>query len=259
MPLRAAKRAKLSVPSSSEENIQNGDNKHTMFTEWAQNRGIDINGIKPAKLPGRGLGLLTTRAIKSAERILFVPEKAMFKPNARFLKSRSLERVSPQAQLAISAMAVCKAEQSPLAVWQATWPTADDFWQSMPLCWTQAEREMLPPSVLQPLERQLEDYKKDWSAVTKACKDSAWSEEDFKYYWMIINSRSFHWKPPRGRPGSMVMCPFIDYMNHGPTGTTCNVFQTPQGYEVLADRDYGKWQCHSHLFCASTSERFVRL
>jgi hypothetical protein len=38
----------------------------------------------------------------------------------------------------------------------------------------------------------------------------------------------------------MVLCPFVDYMNHGPTGSGVTVMQTSKGYEVIAERDYGK-------------------
>ena len=57
---------------------------------------------------------------------------------------------------------------------------------------------------------------------------------------MIVNSRSFSWKPPHLKVGEMVMCPFIDLMNHGSTGSGCKVTQNAKGYEVHADRDYGK-------------------
>ncbi|KAK5117430.1 hypothetical protein LTR85_008815 [Meristemomyces frigidus] len=238
MPPRASKRTKLSDPAPPEKSAHNGADKHAIFTKWAHGRGVQVDGVGPAKLPGRGLGLVTSRAIAKGERVLFVPERAMFKPNARFLKIHSLDRASPHAQLAISLTAVANSDGAPLAAWQATWPTAEDFRQTLPLCWTKKHRNCLPASVQQPLERQEEDYRKDWHFVSDCCADHDWSEQDFKYFWMIVNSRSFHFKPPRGRPGSMVMCPFIDYMNHGPSGTTCNVFQSPQGYEVLADRDY---------------------
>lgn len=193
---------------------------------------------------------MTTRKIKSGERMLSIPEKAMFKPDSKLLKQRRLERASPQAQLAYSAMSACKAKETGLGVWQATWPEAQDFWQSMPMCWSEDMRGKLPPSVQQPLERQLADYRKDWTALADVCRKYDYSEDDFKYFWMIVNSRSFHWKPPKGRPGSMVMCPFIDYMNHGPTGTTCQVTTDQHGYEVHADRDYGKCGRHS-LFHSS--------
>lgn len=243
MPSRAPKRTKIEEKndnSTMPSPIANQDDKHVVFTKWAENRGVEINGVAPSKLEGRGLGLMTTRKIKSGERMLSIPEKAMFKPDSKLLKQQRLERASPQAQLAFSAMSACKARETSLGVWQATWPEAEDFWQSMPMCWSEDMRGKLPPPVQQPLERQLADYRKDWTALADVCRKHDYSEDDFKYFWMIVNSRSFHWKPPKGRPGSMVLCPFIDYMNHGPTGTTCQVTTDQHGYEVHADRDYGK-------------------
>lgn len=219
--------------------------KHELFTEWSKEHGVEINGIKPAKLPGRGLGLLTTKKVKKDERLLAVPEKAMFKPDVKFLKKNGLQDSSPQAQLAISAAAAFLDNES-LAVWKRTWPTRDDFEDSMPSWWDPPNHDLLPVSVHQPLERLLADYEKDQAAVAAYANEhfpasTGW----FKYCWTIVNSRSFYWKPPRGKAGCMVMCPFIDYMNHGPSGETCRVMQTAKGYEVIADRDYGKF---SHFF-----------
>lgn len=238
MPSRTAKRKRtsLAVPPDS----LTVESRHATFTQWALDRGVEINGVKPANLTGRGYGLVTTRAIKNGERVLFIPEKAMFKPDSRFLQKHALDRASPQAQLAISALAHFKAPASRTGQWQATWPTVEDFKHSLPMNWSQRLVDQLPPSVHQPLERQREDYVKDWQCVKALCQNQEWTEMDFKYFWMIVNSRSFHWKPPKARSGSMVMCPFVDYLNHGPSGTTCDVFQRANGYEVIADRDYGK-------------------
>lgn len=214
--------------------------KHARFTGWAQERGVEIDGVHPKQFAGRGLGLATTKPLKEGDRILFVPEKAMFKPDVAALEREQLGQASPQAQLAVSAMLNFRSESSPLGVWLDTWPTFDDFLQSMPMCWSSNIQHQLPPPVNQPLERQRADYEKDWAATQTLCDKYNLSQDEFLYYWMIVNSRSFHWKPPRGKPGSMVMCPFIDYINHGPTGTTCRVRQTAKGYEVTADRDYGK-------------------
>lgn len=216
------------------------DDKHAAFTEWSRTHGVEINGVKPAKLPGRGLGLVTTKKLKDGDRILFVPEKAMFKPDTAMLKREDLEFASPQAHLAVSALLAFRDGDSRLALWRDTWPTHADFRQSMPMCWPHNLRPLFPPAVEQPLERQSADYGKDWKAVEKLCSDRHLSEDDFKYYWMIVNSRSFHWKPPHSKSGSMVMCPFIDYINHGPTGSTCRVIQGDKGYEVTATRNHGR-------------------
>jgi hypothetical protein len=37
---------------------------HDRFTEWAISQGVNVNGIAPARFPGRGLGMISTRAIE---------------------------------------------------------------------------------------------------------------------------------------------------------------------------------------------------
>lgn len=255
MPPRS-KRARLSEPSSestpsliSSTSPAKENDKHHLFTTWAQDQGVEIHSVAPQHLPNRGLGLLATAPIKSGERLLFVPEKAMFKPNPATLQKAGLARkpsaASPQAQLSLSALAKFTAtptSSSPnLQTWQATWPTPQDFATSMPLHWPSTLTAHLPPAILAPLERQKADYARDWEVVSGFCAEQGWSEETFKYYWCIVNSRSFHFKPSVNRAGSMVLCPFVDYMNHGPTGSGCRVLQTGRGYEVWSERDYGEW------------------
>ena len=217
-----------------------GDDMRQIFTQWAKDRGVEINGVKPERHPGRGVGLVTSKHLKQGDRLLFIPEKAMFKPDPSLLKREALDRASPQAQLAISAMLTFGGEMASIKLWESVWPTRNDFEESMPMCWPAALQQQLPPSVHQPLERQLSDYQKDWNAARELCNRRDLDEDDFKYYWMIVNSRSFHWKPPRQKAGVMVMCPFIDYINHSPTGSSCHVSQTAKGYEVEANRNYGK-------------------
>lgn len=238
-PQPTKKKQKLSEPAAPAETANGDEDKHEAFTRWARERGVTTNAVKAARLPGRGLGLITTIAVEEGVRLLFVPEKAMFKPDTKLLKRSELEQASPQAQLAACLMAQCKTPDSELSIWEATWPTDSDFEHSLPMRWAPAHRELLPPSVAQPLQRQEDDYRKDLVAVQDYLERSGWPVDGFRYYWSIVNSRSFHWKPRRGK-SSMVMCPFIDYMNHGPSGTSCNVLQTPEGYEVTAERDYGK-------------------
>lgn len=37
---------------------------HILFMEWAISQGIVVNGVAPARFPGRGLGMISTRNIK---------------------------------------------------------------------------------------------------------------------------------------------------------------------------------------------------
>lgn len=236
MPARPVKRKRHTQDRDSSANVSD---ECAEFTAWAQDRGVEISNVTFKHIPGRGRGLVTTSHIKSGNRILFIPEKAMFKSTRIHHKPNSKVPASPQVQLAINLMAACKSQPSKLALWESTWPTAQDFEDSMPMCWPESAMDMLPPSVQQPLQRQQKDYERDLQTVTTLCDKNGWTVNDFRYYWMIVNSRSFHWKPEHGA-GSMVMCPYVDLANHGPTGTTCRATQSPEGYEVWAERDLGK-------------------
>jgi hypothetical protein len=206
--------------SNEKSGSQQEPDKHAAFTTWAKERGV---------------GLVTTAAIKTGERMLFIPEKAMHKTNFSVIKSLGMDRASPQAKLAASIMSTSGV--SDINVWRATWPTIADIESSMPIWWPSGLVSGLPPAVLAPLERQKADYAKDWASA----KHVDFDERDFKYHWCIVNSRSFHWKPAqKARPGSMVLCPFIDYTNHGPTGSGCTVTQEADGYRAVAERDYGE-------------------
>jgi hypothetical protein len=37
---------------------------HDRFMEWAISQGVIVNGIAPARFPGSGLGMISTRAIE---------------------------------------------------------------------------------------------------------------------------------------------------------------------------------------------------
>lgn len=45
----------------------NIEDKHLRFHDWAVSAGIIMNGIAPAKFPGRGMGMVATKAIDVSE------------------------------------------------------------------------------------------------------------------------------------------------------------------------------------------------
>lgn len=187
---RSSRKRRSSIPdtANNRKKSQIEEDKHALFTQWSQSRGVQIHNVKPASLPGRGIGLRTTAKIKQDERVLFVPEKAMFKPNTKLVtasKGPTTSSMSPQAQLAISIMQECQNSESQYQLWKSTWPTHSDFKASMPLFWSSKLQSHLPPSVHLPLDRQKADYEKDFQSF----KDSnpALSSEEFDYFWAIVN------------------------------------------------------------------------
>ncbi|GAB7359703.1 hypothetical protein MBLNU230_g6878t1 [Neophaeotheca triangularis] len=212
------------------------DGVHLDFAKWAMSRGVIFDDeITPAQLPGRGMGLKTTTNIRSGKRIIFVPSQAMFTPVKMMMdKDEKFSDLSPQARLTVSALGNIDF----LRQWIATWPTKDDVEECMPLCWDAVLSDSLPPAAKHVLSRQQVDIAADWAASKGWCEEYSHSYEDFRYFWLIVNSRSFHWKPQAQSGGEYAMCPFLDYMNHTPTGSGCEVLQTSKGYEVWTNQDH---------------------
>ncbi|SMR64402.1 unnamed protein product [Zymoseptoria tritici ST99CH_3D1] len=245
---RASKRRRTGEASSTDATSSSTADKHALFTEWSRSRGVFINSVKPAALPGRGLGLITTSAIRKGSEIIIVPEKAMFKSNPSIVgkklspKSKSLLRkASHHAHMALSLMSAMSTPSSSYFLWKSTWPTPEDFTTTLPIFWPHEMADRLPESMQGPLRRQREEFDRDWEFVQEAMQlmKKEWSKREFEYYWAIVNSRSFHFDQKSGKLGAMVLCPFIDYLNHGPTGAGAEVnLVKGKGYVLEAERDY---------------------
>jgi hypothetical protein len=205
---------------------------HAAYVEWAIARGIEIHGVTPAVLPGRGVGLLAKEKIKKNAVLFFVPEKAMIKPEMAVLRKHKLNKLSSQAQLAAYLTLECKSQSSTYVTSRPAWPTPEDFSSCM-LAWSpEAElndvlRKWAPPSVQKPLDRMLSDLKRDVESVQHMhTPDYEAFERDFLYHWMLVNTRSFHWKPHGVSQGAMIMNPALDYMNHCSNGQGVSLRQS---------------------------------
>ncbi|GAB7356010.1 hypothetical protein MBLNU459_g6634t1 [Dothideomycetes sp. NU459] len=236
---RKRRKTTMSPEISSPETSAPLPEKHVVYTQWALNEGIEIHGVAPAILPGRGVGLVATSELKKNARLIFVPEKAMIKPNPSLIKKNKLLKASPQAQLAACLSLEADQDSQRYRASKAVWPTPQDFQSCMVAYSSHGEVAMLidhaPPSVRKPLDRLLLDMKKDVEAVEHLFGSD---NEQYLYHWLLVNTRSFHWKPTGVKNGAMVMCPFLDYMNHCPNGEGCTVTVSTEGYELKANRDY---------------------
>ncbi|KAF4548599.1 SET domain-containing protein 3 [Elsinoe fawcettii] len=244
MPSRATKRQKTNVTSAI-------DPKHSAFSSWATQRGITINGVEPASIPGRGIGLVTNKKIKEGDVLVHVPTDAMIKPQPDLFdkeaeKAGPLPAPSPQARLAATLMHMESSEDEAYRTCSSVWPTADDFESS--LFWYGGVGEMIPqplrdsmPTAMRTASTRLvQDFNRDLSSL-QALKETPFANitaESFVYFWTIANTRSFAWKPQGRKEGIMVMCPFLDYMNHCSSGEGCGVSMSEDGYTLTANRDY---------------------
>ncbi|KAL4922197.1 hypothetical protein BDW62DRAFT_78942 [Aspergillus aurantiobrunneus] len=245
--------------------------EHELFTQWAVSQGIIVNGVGPAKFPGRGLGMIALRSIQENEAIVRVPRQVMLTVEAippSFI-SRFAEGTPVHALLAAF---LCHGEPEklePYELWRKTWPSRKDFEDCMPILWPEALRgssspgsaTLLPPSISgrwkrvrkeklefeytsshqNVLVQQEQRLRKAWESVIAAFPETDWKM--FSYHWLIVNTRSFFYlmpghESPEDRNDAMALLPFADYFNH--SDVACNVkfdgreytFRAAKAYEV---------------------------
>lgn len=123
--------------------------------------------------------------------------------------------------------------------WRAVLPTMLDFYETMPFLWDHSLQDLLPPASKKLLMNQQRKYGFDWAIASEAFP--ALNEEEYRYNWLIVNTRTFYWvapgaKRPSVRDDCMALAPFADYFNHADTG--CKVNFGEEGITVTADRVY---------------------
>lgn len=239
---------------------------HERFTEWAVSQGILVNGVAPARFPGRGLGMIATRDIQASpippispseqytdrmqegEAIVTVPLLAMLtieRVPATF-SSKFPEGTPVHAILAAFLSNGDPEDLKAYELWRKTWPTRQDFEDSMPILWPQSLRGLstpsstgsfLPPSISgrwntiakrkseieyesshqNLLPEQEKRFQQAWDSVVAVLPDA--DRESFSYHWLIVNTRSFYYlmpdeEAPEDRNDAMALLPFADYFNH---------------------------------------------
>ncbi len=130
--------------------------KHDLFTKWARERGVKINGVAAANFSDRGLGIAATRKIKVAlsesyaylhrplltrviqagEEIVEVPFSVLLTIDSVPASLRDLhEGISVHGLLASFLAFGDPEDLHPYDPWTATWPSLQDLEQSMPILW----------------------------------------------------------------------------------------------------------------------------
>lgn len=172
--------------------------------------------------------------------------------------------------LLASFLAFSGVKTSLYGLWKATWPSVQEFEESMPILWpvhlrkpldcngepTNAMEEkpafLLPPAIggrwrhilefFMPREdegllaKQEKRMKADWKIVSKIFPNK--TLEEYTYYWLVVNTRSFYFEVPGttkfAHEDRMVLCPFVDYFNHSDHGVSSKTGPFRKG-SVLRD------------------------
>ncbi|KAI9833281.1 MAG: hypothetical protein M1819_003675 [Sarea resinae] len=217
--------------------------KHESFTRWAVDQGVKANGVAPALLPGRGVGIVAQRPIEEGEHLVFVPVKALLSINGVDKETKeALPDITVHGLLAtyLTLQATGASKSTFRTEWRAVWPSRKDFRESMPFMWPASLQALLPPAAKDLLKKQQDKLEKDFATARKTYQHL--EREDFVYHWLMANTRTFYYvapglrkKPPRPED-CMALCPFADYFNHTDSG--CPVTFDNKGFTVTSDKKY---------------------
>ncbi|PHH76423.1 hypothetical protein CDD82_4002 [Ophiocordyceps australis] len=208
------------------------------LVKWATARGVELNGIQPKLLAGRGLGIVATRPLKPGDTVLSVPAALLRslgntpKPVVRRLDGASVH--------AILAAALCLDDSPDFDLWRAVLPSPATVRAAMPLCWPRELQLLLPPAAKALLDSQCAKLDRDWALVAAAYSDSRIPRLDFVYAWALVNSRTFYHTTPRTlarlpHDDHMVLQPVADLFNHTPHAAAgCSVAFDSRGYTFTA-------------------------
>ncbi|KAK7751080.1 hypothetical protein SLS62_006909 [Diatrype stigma] len=171
---------------------------------WATAKGVKLHGIKPARMPGRGVGIVATRQITQGDVLLEVPTSCLRTTDtvSPALLARKLPRrisvhgllaadlaldlgldlqcaaSSPNSGSASDSEANSIARsRSAHAPWNAVCPAPADF-ATMPLVWPAALQALLPGPARELLAKQQAKLARDWADAAAAFAVSAEDDRD---------------------------------------------------------------------------------
>lgn len=235
---------------NAEKNSKKRKRVHTMdiyddLLTWAQAQGIELHGIEPRAMEGRGIGIVATKQLAPDTLILKVPTTAL-----RTLETvpKPLKKAYPKdapvhgllaATLALDATDTFKA-------WNAVVPSLDSLLSSLPLAWPSSLHALLPPPALSLLRKQQQKYAADHSIFlslpSSLTLDASLTKKTHLYSWLLVNTRTFYHETPKTirlrlpRDDRMVLQPVADLLNHSSHG--CAVSFSPTHFTITTNREY---------------------
>ncbi|KEY64633.1 hypothetical protein S7711_02837 [Stachybotrys chartarum IBT 7711] len=202
----------------------------------ARDDGLEMMGIAPQTIPGRGVGVLAERDLDPGTVILAVPAQAV----------RSLHTVPKSITRKLDAsMSVHGLLAADVALRRTAWtewarlvPSWCELETAMPLTWPQGLRDMLPAEAKRLVAQQHVKFKKDWEMYKKGFPNS--EQQVYLYAWLLVNTRGFYYETPAllryPWHDRLALIPIADLFNHAAVG--CLVEYSPDGYQIVTDRAY---------------------
>ncbi|KAI0125297.1 SET domain-containing protein [Xylariales sp. AK1849] len=215
---------------------------HEDLILWAAVKGVKLNGITPKRIPGRGVGIVATRAVKLDQILLEVPTPCLRSIDTvpKTIVRKLPKDISVHGLLAAD-LALDTSDK--YSIWNAVCPSPADL-ASMPLLWPPSLQDLLPSPAKELLTNQQAKFARSWASVTSAFPDLRTEEgrRRYEYAWLLANTRTFYYLSPklrrRQKDDRMVLQPVADLFNHADGG--CNVAFDAASFVVKADRAYRK-------------------
>ncbi len=111
---------------------------------------MKINAVKPARFHGRGIGIAASQKISEGETLVTVPISAMLSvdtlPESSKTRLEKVQGLTVHSLLAGFLTTDIDDPNSSYEIWRATWPTAQDLHDTMPLLWPSEAQALLPPT-----------------------------------------------------------------------------------------------------------------
>lgn len=235
---------------------------------WAIDQGIELLGISPQQIPGRGIGLVATRPLKVSpptppphpSQLTPPPKKSSTLLTVPTTCLRTLDTVPPSlrqpfppdapvhgilaAHLALDALT----PTPPFPAWNAVVPSRTSLLSSLPIAWPPALHAFLPKPALDLVAKQSVKFERDWAlfqAHPLFPPAGEITRTNYLYHWLLVNTRTFyHESSARGAAAArllpagdrMALQPVADLFNHADAG--CGVQFDEERFTIEADRDY---------------------
>ncbi|KAK3328193.1 hypothetical protein B0T19DRAFT_184549 [Cercophora scortea] len=223
---------------------------------WGKEKGVKLNGVKPTRIPGQGMGVVATRRLKPGDEILTVPI-----PTVRSLPTVP-EHITRQLGPGMTIHGLLAADlalddTSHLAPWRALLPTPTDFEACTPLMWPATLQDLLPKTAKDIVANHHAKFHADWTAVSQGFPGRL-SRDEYMHAWLLVNTRTFSYATPAMEKypwdDQLALVPIADLINHADSG--CIVAYSSQGFTVTADREYAKGE-EVHISYGDHSNDFL--
>ncbi|KAK4194309.1 hypothetical protein QBC40DRAFT_291001 [Triangularia verruculosa] len=227
---------------------------------WAGDQGIEVRGIEPRRIPGRGIGIVASKNLKANERLIHVPTASLRTLTTVRREIRdALPSPAPNnkgtpvhALLAAELFLETRPLTNKYAPWHAVVPTREDIFSSLPLAWPSSDYEklhsLLPLKARVHLTKQKVKFEKDWQLIHDALLPALgltpgkgkYTKREFLYAWLLVNTRTFYHETSKterlSKDDKMALQPVADLLNHSDEG--CEVAFDPASFTISANRDY---------------------